>query len=106
MSDREPVGFLPCKKCQSLKSIYQGQGKRARFLYAKCECGLDQRTGAPVQNAFAKHVTKEEAQAQLETLKTPTEPPTPKEDDKESSSAAPWVIAGLIGVFGLLKLKG
>lgn len=103
MSEREPVGFLPCKKCQSLKSVYQGQGKRARFLYAKCECGLDQRTGAPVQNAFAKHLTREEAQAQLDTLKTPTETPTPKE---ENSSAAPWVIAGVIGVLGLLKLKG
>ncbi|MCF7355070.1 hypothetical protein [Vibrio phage vB_VruC_PG21] len=103
MSDREPVGFLPCKKCLSLKSVYQGQGKRARFLYAKCKCGLDQRTGAPVQNAFAKHITKEEAQAQLETLKTPTET---KEQKEESSSTVPWVIAGLIGVFGFLKLRG
>ncbi|MCC4787514.1 hypothetical protein BCU71_25475 [Vibrio lentus] len=103
MSDtREPIGFRACKKCLSLKSIFQGQGKRARFLYAKCNCGLDQRTGEPVQASFANHKSKEEAQAELETFKLPkpTEPP------KEKSSKAPWVIAGVLGVFGLLSLRG
>lgn len=105
MSDtREPIGFLPCSKCHSLKSIFQGQGKRARFLYAKCGCGMDQRTGAAVQSDFSKHLPKEEAHAQLNQLTKP------KNDDdglKETkSSKAPIVIAAILGGIGLLTLRG
>ncbi|MDE1323872.1 hypothetical protein L9W97_01895 [Vibrio aestuarianus] len=100
---REPIGFKPCKKCLSLKSILQGQGKRARFLYAKCSCGIDQRTGEAVQASFADNMSREEAQAALETMKQPK--PTDNEPPKEKSSKAPWIIAGVLGVFGLLSLR-
>lgn len=100
---REPIGYKPCKKCLSLKSILQGQGKRARFLYAKCSCGIDQRTGEAVQASFADNMSKEDAQAALEIIKQPKPNET---EPKEKSSKAPWIIAGVLGVFGLLSLRG
>ncbi|MBY8270205.1 hypothetical protein KW521_12610 [Vibrio fluvialis] len=105
MSEREPIGYLPCKQCMSLKSVFQGQGKRARFLYARCDCGLDQRTGSGVQASFNKHIAKEEAQAVLEQLQLP--PPKDDEDKpKEKSSKAPWIIGGVLAVVGLFSLRG
>lgn len=104
MSDREPIGFLPCKQCLSLKSVFQGQGKRARFLYARCECGLDQRTGNAVQANFAKHMCHEDAGAALTILQTPNT--NNDEKPKEKSSKVPWVVGGVLAVFGLMRLKG
>ena len=104
MSDtREPIGYLPCKECLSLKSVFQGQGKRARFLYVKCDCGIDQRTGAVVQSKWAQHVSKEEAAAALEAMKQPE----PKEtDEPKPKSKAPWIVAGVLGAVSLLALRG
>ncbi len=104
MSDREPIGYLPCKQCQSLKKVFQGQGKRARFLYTRCDCGLDQRTGAAIQASWSKHLSKEEAAEALAKLQTPS----PNEEDKptEKPSKAPLVIAGVLGLFGLLSMRG
>lgn len=102
-NEREPLGFLPCKKCSSLKSVYQGNGKRARFLYARCGCGLDQRTGDGVQAVFQKHMSKEDAAAALEQLNQPK--PTETEP-KEKSSKAPWIVGGVLAVVGLLSLRG
>lgn len=103
MNDREPVGFLPCKQCLSLKKVFQGQGKRARYLYTRCDCGLDQRTGAAIQSAWSKHTTEPEALEALEALKQPEKT---EEPEKPKRSKAPLVIMGALAVFGLFKLKG
>lgn len=103
-NEREPIGFLPCRKCLSLKSVFQGQGKRARFLYARCNCGLDQRTGEGVQAGFQKYMSKEDASAALEQMKQPK--PTETNEPEKKSSKAPWIIAGVLGVFGLLSMRG
>ncbi|MFW7525303.1 hypothetical protein ACODM8_14370 [Vibrio ostreicida] len=100
---REPIGFLPCKTCLNLKSVYQGQGKRARFLYVRCECGLDQRTGSCVQTVWQKHLNKEEATEALGAMKNvPSEQPAPN----DKSSKAPLMVCCVLGVFGLLSLRG
>ncbi|WP_406733419.1 hypothetical protein RJD39_04675 [Vibrio scophthalmi] len=103
-NDREPIGFLPCKQCLSLKSVFQGQGKRARFLYARCECGLDQRTGNGVQANFAKHMSQDEAAAALQTFKDPK--PNDDEKPKDKGSKLPWIVGGVLAVFGLMSLRG
>ncbi|MCG9576426.1 hypothetical protein L1D14_09260 [Vibrio tubiashii] len=103
-NEREPIGFLPCKKCSSLKSVFQGQGKRARFLYARCGCGLDQRTGDGVQAAFQKHMSKEDAAAALELIKQPK--PSETDQTEKKSSKAPWIVGGVLAVVGLMSLRG
>lgn len=104
-NEREPIGYLPCTKCKSLKSVYQGTGKRARFLYARCGCGLNQLTGEAVQAEFQKHMSKEDASAALEQLTQP-KPTETKPEPKEKSSKAPWIVAGVLGVVGLLSMRG
>ncbi|WP_406733464.1 hypothetical protein RJD39_04815 [Vibrio scophthalmi] len=105
MSDREPIGFLPCKQCLSLKSVFQGQGKRARFLYARCKCGLDQRTGDGVQANFAKHLSKDEASEALAKLQEP-KPTEENKPPQEKGSKMPWIVGGVLAVFGLISLRG
>lgn len=51
----EILGYVICNTCKEPKSVKQGKGKRARFVYARCSCGLDTRTGKSAQaelNAF------------------------------------------------------
>lgn len=103
-NEREPIGFLPCKKCLQVKRIYQGNGKRAKFLYARCGCGLNQLTGDAVQAEFQKHMSQEDAAEALELIKQPK--PTETDKPEKKSSKAPWIFVGILGVFGLLSMKG
>lgn len=59
------LGYLPCSVCQSPKQIIQGQGKRARFLRARCQCGPDMRTGAAIQAQWAQYQSLEAVEAIL-----------------------------------------
>lgn len=102
-NEREPLGFLPCKKCLQVKRIYQGNGKRAKFLYARCGCGLNQLTGDAVQAEFQRHMSQEDATEALNKLKAPK--PTENEP-KEKSSKAPWIVGGVLAVVGLMSLRG
>ncbi|MCG9578131.1 hypothetical protein L1D14_18105 [Vibrio tubiashii] len=103
-NEREPIGFLPCKKCLQVKRIYQGNGKRAKFLYARCGCGLNQLTGDTVQAEFQKHMSKEDAAEALNKLKEPK--PNGEEPPKPKASKAPWIVGGVLAVVGLLSLRG
>lgn len=48
--NRKAVGTEYCSECQTLARFYQVQkGHRLGYLYRRCECGADQRTGASVQ---------------------------------------------------------
>lgn len=48
--DRKPVGTEHCAECGTLARFYQVQkGNRTGYLYRRCECGADQRSGAAVQ---------------------------------------------------------
>lgn len=53
--DRKPVGTEHCDECGTLARFYQVQkGHRLGYLYRRCECGADQRTGAAVQVRWLK----------------------------------------------------
>ncbi|MCW4446829.1 hypothetical protein OHV10_21550 [Vibrio splendidus] len=71
MEAKTPVGFLPCRKCQTIKEVFQGKGRNSETLYAKCDCGTDTRKGKNIQSEFAQHMDKEAAQLALETLVNP-----------------------------------
>ena len=115
--ENQPIGFLPCRACNTVKSIYQGKGRNAQFLYAKCECGTDTRKGATVQEKFAQHLPLEQAQTALENAQ-PNNGPKPIEDNGSSaepeqpqpqpeskpSSMVGWCVFGLLaGTAALVK---
>jgi len=106
MSDREPLGYLACKRCGEVKKVFQGQGKRANYLYSNgCACGIDQRTGAKVQADFAKCKSLEEAQADAEAMKAATPPPTKDtEDESQKCDKAPWLIGAALGALGIFAV--
>lgn len=48
--NRKAVGTEQCHECGTLARFYQVQkGNRLGYLYRRCECGADQRSGAGVQ---------------------------------------------------------
>ncbi|NOH85911.1 hypothetical protein F0249_19170 [Vibrio sp. 03-59-1] len=125
MEVKTPVGFLPCRKCQAIKEVFQGKGRNAETLYAKCDCGTDTRKGKNIQSEFAQHMEKEAAQIALDMLITP-EPPevdTTKEEilsaeettqehedtppESKPTSLIGWGVLGALALtaFGLKKLS-
>lgn len=83
--------------------LFQGQGKRDRFLYVRCDFGLDQRTGPAIQSKFSKHLSKEDAQQQLDDLKSGDDN---RDQDDKKTSFTPWLIGGAVAVVGFLSLRG
>ncbi|EGQ8172100.1 hypothetical protein GYL69_000110 [Vibrio vulnificus] len=75
--DEEILGYLPCSKCKTPKKIIQGQGKRARFLRARCKCGPDCRTGEDIQAYFATYKPLEEVEQMLKPTPEPVTEPEP-----------------------------
>lgn len=117
--ENKPVGFLPCRACNTVKSVYQGKGRNAQFLYAKCECGTDTRKGVTVQNKLAQHVPLEEAQQALDAAQASNEEkpveskessatqaqPEPQPEQKPSSVVG-WCVFGLLaGTAALVKFS-
>lgn len=124
MEVKTPVGFLPCRKCQAIKEVFQGKGRNAETLYAKCDCGTDTRKGKNIQSEFAQHMEKEAAQLALEKLinpepvaeAIPNEDLTGNETEQEHEDTPPeskptsligWGVLGALALtaFGLKKLS-
>ncbi|EOV0103236.1 hypothetical protein ACOIV3_001877 [Vibrio vulnificus] len=106
---KEPIGFLPCRACGEVKNVYQGEGRNAAFLYAKCGCGTDTRKGATVQNRLGAHMTREEAEkAQSEAqseAQTESEQTPPQEQKKVPASALGWAGFAVVTGFALMLRK-
>ncbi|EHT4939544.1 hypothetical protein [Vibrio vulnificus] len=113
---KEPIGFLPCRACGEVKNVYQGEGRNAAFLYAKCGCGTDTRKGATVQNRLAAHMTREEAEKALTNAQPPqdnaqseaqteSEQTPPQEQKKVPASALGWAGFAVVTGFALMLRK-
>ena len=56
--NRPVVGTIPCEGCGETATLYQVQrGKRAGYLYKRCGCGADHRTGANIQRQWLRDMT-------------------------------------------------
>ncbi|ELV8742269.1 hypothetical protein ACWOK6_004251 [Vibrio vulnificus] len=110
--DEEILGYLPCSKCKTPKKIIQGQGKRARFLRARCKCGPDCRTGEDIQAYFATYKPLEEVEQMLKPTPEPVtepesvpEPQNNKTTTSANSSAAKFIIGGFCFLLGNVTAK-
>lgn len=52
-SSADILGYIHCTTCDEPKEIKQGKGKRSRFVYGRCKCGPDQRTGVAAQTELS-----------------------------------------------------
>lgn len=116
MNDKTPLGYVACKTCMTPKAIFQGSGKRANYVYSRCECGSDNRTGAKIQQALSQYKPLEEIQLELDSLNKPMEAnPEPiftpiesesdsltdSESDSEQKAMNPYKAVGIVAVLGL-----
>jgi len=120
-TDKQSLGFVLCKTCMSPKAIFQGTGNRKNYVYGRCECGVDNRTGKAHQDRLKAYKSRDEIEAQIEALNNPAPasepeplpapetPPKqdPKPSDEQGVSMGLCVGAGAaLGVLfgGLIRL--
>ncbi|CCN85486.1 conserved hypothetical protein [Vibrio nigripulchritudo SFn27] len=103
--EKEILGYVVCRTCLTPKAIMQGTGKRANYVYGRCECGLDNRTGAAAQKKMRAYKTLEEVQAEIEQLKNPEPEPEPQPESKHvvnqpqpDSESKPMGTAAYVGI--------
>lgn len=106
--DRKPVGTEHCNECGTLARFLQVQkGNRTGYLYRRCECGADQRSGAAVQVKWLKTMNptgEEMIPHPLQSQVNEPEPaPKPKAaeplGESEGNPEPESKTAGFIGLF-------
>jgi hypothetical protein len=86
-NEREILGYVICHDCMTPKAIMQGSGKRANYVYGRCECGPDNRTKPTAQKVMKAYKPLADVQAQIESLNQPviSEPEPVDVEEKETS---------------------
>ena len=78
-NDNDVLGYVVCNTCKEPKSVKQGKGKRAKFVFARCTCGLDTRTGKQAQIELKAFKSLEEIQSQIVANNEPLDKPNNEE---------------------------
>lgn len=76
--EKEILGYITCRTCMTPKAIMQGTGKREKYVYGRCECGVDNRTGTAAQSKMKGVKPLEEIQAEIEALNQSKAEPKPE----------------------------
>lgn len=105
--NRKPVGTEHCNECGTLARFFQVQkGHRTGYLYKRCECGCDQKTGAAVQSRWLQNMQRTGEPMiphPLEQVREPEPEPEPKKaeplDNSEGEPEPENKKTGLIGLF-------
>jgi hypothetical protein len=105
----EIVGTLLCKECKEIASVLQTKRGKGTYLYRRCGCGCDQRTGAAIQKRWATDMTPKAGFEHLKLEPTEPEPTQQPETAKPVPEAMPTAKpvpqvkgAGFMPVFGAL----
>lgn len=111
--NRKPVGTEHCDQCGTLARFYQVQkGNRTGYLYRRCECGADQRTGAAIQCKWLESMDRT-AETMIphpleQVRETPPEPAPPEPEEtpepRTSSGGNPETTNHKAGALGLLAM--
>ncbi|MCC4269878.1 hypothetical protein LL254_04095 [Marinobacter nauticus] len=116
--NRKAVGTEHCSECGTLARFYQVQkGNRTGYLYRRCECGADQRTGAGVQVKWLESMQRtgetmiphpleqvRDAQPEPEEPEEKPEPETP--EPSATSEGNPKTENKRAGLIGLAAMAG
>lgn len=81
-----PLGYVVCKTCLTPKAIYQGTGKRQNFVYGRCACGLDNRTGKAIQTQLKAFKPLDDIEAELTILNQPVEIANQSQSEPQSAA--------------------
>lgn len=47
--NNDVLGYIECADCKTRATVHRTSRGKSRYLYKRCDCGCDQRTGAAVQ---------------------------------------------------------
>lgn len=109
--NRKAVGTKHCDTCGTLGRYYQVQkGNRTGYLYYRCECGADQRSGAAVQVQWLKGMSRTDEPMIPHPLEHQAAEPKPEGGEPTAKPAEPLEnsegnpepeskTTGLIGLF-------
>ncbi|RSD30338.1 hypothetical protein [Vibrio pectenicida] len=67
--EKEILGYITCRTCMTPKAIIQGSGKRKEYVYGRCECGPDNRTGKPAQLEMKSFKPLADIELEIKTIK-------------------------------------
>lgn len=93
--NRKPVGTEFCDGCGTTARFYQVQkGNRTGYLYRRCECGCDQKTGAGIQVKWLERMQRTPEPMiphPLEAVREQVQEPeaTPDEPEQTTEPEAP-----------------
>ena len=113
--NRKAVGTEHCNECSTTARFYQVQtGNRTGYLYRRCECGADQKTGAAVQMRWlsgmartAEIMIPHPLQARAEPQAEPVAQVEPKPAEPQASSGGnPEKQSSKAGIVGLFIIVG
>ncbi|MGR5312494.1 hypothetical protein ACPV34_21100 [Photobacterium damselae] len=101
-------GYMVCRCCEQVATVYEAEGKRLGELYVVCpECGTDQ-SNKPTRQAFIKRhmaTTREELEQQPPTvLEAVSDGGQDTVSDGEESGSGWLKVLGVVGVVGLCLL--
>ncbi|WP_050937704.1 hypothetical protein [Vibrio harveyi] len=97
--EKEILGYITCRTCMTPKAIMQGTGKRERYVYGRCECGVDNRTGTAAQSKMKRVKPLEEIQEEIEALNQPKVEPKPVVNQPQpDSEPKPMGTAACVGI--------
>lgn len=116
--NRKAVGTEHCSECGTLARFYQVQkGNRTGYLYRRCECGADQRTGAAVQvkwlesmqrtgETMIPHPLEGSREPAPEPAKPAPEEPENNPEPRATSEGNPKTENKRAGLIGLAAMAG
>lgn len=116
------LGYIECGDCGERGTVHKTARGKARYLYKRCGCGCDQRTGAAVQAILYDNTkwldeSPEPPPNYKPKVKKITEQPKiePKTEPKQQPNEEPkttakkpilWGLAGVIGLSLLTVIRG
>ena len=93
VKNNEVLGYINCGDCGERGTVHKTNRGKARYLYKRCECGCDQRTGAKVQTNLFNHTEwlgdAPEPPPNLMHLKVEATTEQPEKQPKEEPSEEP-----------------
>lgn len=114
--NRKAVGTEHCSECGTLARFFQVQkGNRTGYLYRRCECGADQKTGAAIQSRWLQGMTRtgetmiphpleQVRQAEPEPAQPAPEEPENKPEPRTTSEGNPKTQNSKAGLFGFAAM--
>ena len=106
--NRKAVGTEHCNECGTTARFYQEQkGNRLGYLYRRCECGADQRSGAAVQVKWLKNMNPTAEEIIPHPLQSRADEPVSAPEPKPAQPQAGGGVnleqtsnrAGVVGLF-------